>query len=124
MKPLYYELKILVRSLAAEAGSIRQQELRLPGPSEERSRFYRHRVVDVCRRARTSQLAYGFLRGRAYAALEAKCYESPNREAVWKTVRKFAEIACVEPPTEEMVRAWFKGDLISWRMVNDRLAAE
>jgi hypothetical protein len=32
-------------------------------------------------------LAYGFIRGKMYAQLEAKCYHPPN----WKRVKEIAE---------------------------------
>lgn len=80
-------LKIKIKSLAAEAAIIRAEERKWPGPSAERFGLHEHRVQDVRRESRAAGLAYGFLRGRRYRALEAKSYEEPN----WKRVQQIAE---------------------------------
>lgn len=46
-----------------------------------------HRILDVRKEARASQLAYGFLRGRDYKQMEQKCYTEPN----WSKVQDIAE---------------------------------
>lgn len=63
-------LKIKIKSLAEEARIIRHEEKKWYGPSETRTGLYLHRVRDVRSEARAALLAYGFLRGRPYAALE------------------------------------------------------
>ena len=82
-------LKIKIMSLAAEARIIRKEECKRPGPSDARQGLYRHRVIDVRRECRIANLAYGFLAGRSYRALEAKCYEQPNWQRVAELIRKF-----------------------------------
>lgn len=73
-------LRVKIKSLAAEARIIRQEErraLRLSTEDPDRLPRYRtlrdHRRQDVRTAARAALLAYAFLRGRAYATVE-----SPN----------------------------------------------
>ncbi len=82
-------LKIKIMSLAAEARIIRKEERKTPGPSDARQGLHQHRVIDVRRECRVANLAYGFLRGRSYRALEAKCNEQPNWQRVAELIRKF-----------------------------------
>lgn len=79
-------LKVKIKSLAEEARIIRHEERRaLKSATWARSRqqpaelnaaeseydgLYHHRTVDVRDEARAAQLAYGFLRGRAYRTIE------------------------------------------------------
>lgn len=63
-------LKIKIKSLAAEARIIRQEEKKWPGPSELRHSLHFHRIYDVRKESRAALLAYGFLRGRAYRQVE------------------------------------------------------
>lgn len=79
-------LKIKVKSLAEEAKIIRAEERKWPGESDERVGLHNHRVLDVRRESRAACLAYGFLRGRTYKRMEAKCYEQPD----WKRVSQLA----------------------------------
>jgi hypothetical protein len=48
-----------------------------------------HRTVDVRDEARASLLAYGMLRGRAYARLEAKCEVPPPAKRITELIRKY-----------------------------------
>lgn len=79
-------LKIKIMSLAAEARIIRREEHRWPGPSDIRNGLHLHRICDVRNEARASLLAYGYLRGRPYAAVEdAKVADSfPRQQALAK----------------------------------------
>ena len=87
-----YALKIKIKSLAAEARIIRHEEKRAKaigtmGARAKRESLYLHRTGIVRREARYTLLAYGFLRGKSYAQLEAKCKLPPN----WKKVQAMVE---------------------------------
>lgn len=97
------ELKVKIKSLAAEAKIIRGEEAkqrkwiakakqRSLSDSVDRHRAARdslkgHRRTVVRHEARHSLLAYGFLRGTPYLAMEMKCHEPPD----WSKVQKIAE---------------------------------
>lgn len=83
------ELKVKIKSLAAEARIIRLEESRSKG--FQRQSLYIHRVCDVRKEARWSQLAYAFLRGRDYSRVEAKNSGWVNWDRVMKLVAKFGE---------------------------------
>jgi hypothetical protein len=73
-------LKIKIKSLAAEAKIIRLEEGRWPGTSTVRHGLHEHRIHEVRSEARAALLAYGYLRGRRYAQLEAPIgNDAPNR---------------------------------------------
>ena len=104
-------LKIKILSLAAEALLIRREERRAlkssrryraghPSEFENGETCYRmrefiglreHRLNDVRREARAALLAYGFLRGRRYNAMEAKPRERPAWKRVEALVTKYGE---------------------------------
>ena len=48
-----------------------------------------HRTADVRNEARASLLAYGLLRGRKYARLEAKCEQEPPAKRIAELIRKY-----------------------------------
>lgn len=129
-------LKIKIKSLAAEAVIIRDDERRLKrvsrhgarwntfGPDENRHpanqrRFeaYRdirqHRTLAVRAEARYSLLAYGFIRGRAYKAIEAKCHEPPFWMSVARMVKRFSSDRVVRGMSDqqalELVKGWADG---------------
>ncbi len=86
-------LKVKIKSLAAEAKIIRQEERKA---RERRNRTLQiglasHRRGIVRHEARHSQLAYGFLRGMPYHKMEAKCHgnDEPEFGKVYKLVQKF-----------------------------------
>lgn len=106
------ELKVKIKSLAAEAKIIRAEETKLlrkvelapklnarTGEMEQRFRTVRnapgraglrgHRITVVRSEARHSLLAYGYLRGTAYKAMEAKCWEAPSWSSVSKMIVRF-----------------------------------
>lgn len=101
-------LKIKIMSLAAEAKIIRQEANKWPHqrdiPNEERedpkqvdrymTRYLlnQHRRFDVRREARSAQLAYGFLRGRAYCTIEEKCWELPDANRIAEIAAKFGVV--------------------------------
>jgi hypothetical protein len=76
-------LKIKLKSLAAEARIIRREEIKLRNRARQRrakgksvdvsallDSLREHRVQAVRRETRLTHLAYGFLRGRSYNAME------------------------------------------------------
>lgn len=100
---MHVYLKVKVSSLAAEARIIRnleQKQLaylrRTPNWPETVAALpfwglRKHRTWDVRREARSSCLAYGFLRGRAYRAIEAKCYSKPDWKRVQSLIERYGE---------------------------------
>ncbi len=99
-------LKIKLKSLAAEAVIIREEEKKYRfertadgemKPSAEgslrRQIFWglrEHRIKDVREESRSASLAYGFLRGRRYRQIEATSYVAPNWKRVETLVLKYA----------------------------------
>lgn len=79
-------LKVKIKSLAAEAKIIKQETKRARSVSIKNG-LYRHRIDVVRVEARHTQLAYGFLRGRAYHQIEKNACQIPN----WAKVRKMVE---------------------------------
>lgn len=97
---MHVYLKVKVVSLAAEARIIRNLEqkrrayLRRTTGVAGDTAFWglrKHRTWDVRREARSSCLAYGFLRGRHYRALEAKCYSKPDWKRVQYLIERYGE---------------------------------
>lgn len=111
-------LKVKIKTLAAESRIIRHQELRFkekprlvpPDASVAEKRLARkrrrnlsdrqravrsslhfHRTIVVRREARASLLAYGFLRGRTYKAMEATCREKPPWKRIEELVKRFGD---------------------------------
>lgn len=116
------ELKVKIKSLAAESKFIRKEELKArncarwlakdPGKHNTpgRDRFmktreslYGHRTGGVRHAARSTQLAYAFLRGKTYLATE-RCKQGnrPNQTEVGRMVRKYGK------GTADELKAWFK----------------
>lgn len=100
------QLRVKIKSLAEEARIIRFEERKaLRSMSWERkqdptktppshwtySSLYGHRTFDVRGEARASLLAYGFLRGVPYEAMEATCRDDnrPNWTRVESIAKKF-----------------------------------
>ncbi len=89
-------LKVKVKSLAAEARIIRREEQRCkarpadkPGRTELLLQLKAHRRDTVRREARHSLLAMGYLRGRAYRAMERTCRQDPSWSEVERMVQKY-----------------------------------
>lgn len=126
-RPMKTELKIKICTLAAEARIIRREENRWAkkitytvvnhktGETRTRTKLIRkdhpvavslrdHRRGVVRREARSALLAYGFLRGRPYRAMEAKSYTKPE----WKRVQLLAErFAGLDPrDVRQKFEAW------------------
>jgi hypothetical protein len=81
-------LKIKIKTLAAEAAIIRHAERRAPTP-ERRSSLIEHRRGIVRNEQRHSLLAYGFLRGRPYSAMEKTCHQPPQWGKVKTMIERF-----------------------------------
>ena len=97
-------LKIKIKSLGAEARFIRKEERKTlkqgrywlhkePPVAAEHYGTYnslrRHRVFDLRKEARSTYLAYGFLRGVPYERIEAPNSSNPNWDAVQRMVEKY-----------------------------------
>lgn len=101
-------LKIKIMSLAAEARIIRAEERKWPraGMAGMRFQLASHRRFDVRSEARSAQLAYGFLRGRAYRRMEAKCWDLPNYVRIAEIVRKFGKLRLDPAPHQQIIKDW------------------
>lgn len=99
------ELKVKIKSLAAEARIIVHEEQRVLRRAAHLAATespkgaaawvaYRslrdHRRAVVGTAARRSLLAYGFLRGLAYARIEPSNSSIPDWDAVWRVAERFA----------------------------------
>lgn len=104
------ELKVKIKSLAEEAKIIRTEEKKLPGPSAKRMELHEHRVGKVRHCARYALLAYGYLRGKPYRIIEAKCrkHNEPYAKLVESEIARFnGDFECEE--LYDAVRDWLKG---------------
>jgi hypothetical protein len=107
-------LKVKCLSLAAEAAVIRRQERRaLAWQRKHPSRYdpiygslRDHRRFVVRPEARHALLAYAFLRGRPYAAVERNPRELPDFARVWKIVTRFSPEVLPKAEREAQVAAW------------------
>jgi hypothetical protein len=96
-------LKVKVMSLVAESKIIRAQELkwkksaararqREKDPKFAESNLFglkTHRVCAVRNEARLTHLAYGFMLGNEYEAMEKKAYVEPNWDKIEKMISKY-----------------------------------
>lgn len=79
-------LKVKLKSLAAEAKIIQFEERRNP---DWKIGLADHRRTVVRGEARHTLLAYSFLRGVPYKAVESKCHTKPDWNKVQKMVIKY-----------------------------------
>lgn len=101
-----YRLKIKIKSLAEEARIIRKEENKLKDkyrsfkpeytPATKlsditniRECLYAHRVVNVRTELRHANLAYAYLRGRAYRQIEPKAHTVPSVSRLTKLILTF-----------------------------------
>jgi len=102
------ELKIKLKTLAAEAKFIRREELRLKGNMKRdayREHLYLHRINVVRREARATHLAYQFLRGIPYEQVENHALplvRPPRWDRVLTMVQKYGD----KPLTLDDLKAW------------------
>ena len=91
-------LKVKIASLASEACIIRREENKLKRRNRNKYRplwmqLNGHRRFVVRIEARHSQLAYGFLRGRAYRAMERKTYDKVDAAKIADMVMRFGKVS-------------------------------
>jgi len=82
-------LKIKIKTLAAEAGIIRAAAAKVRG--DMRWNLNQHRKTELRQEARSSCLAYGFLRGRNYSDMEQTRHTPPDWGRVEQLIKKFGE---------------------------------
>lgn len=100
-------LKVKAKSLASESRFIRKEELRFKRKLRDgrertaeqsgelawrREALWRHRVNVVRPEARATQLARGFLRGRAYRDLEPNAKSSPRWDTAKRMVERYGQV--------------------------------
>lgn len=88
MKNRIKQLKVKIKSLAAESRIIRLETNRSKD-QQTKWDLAHHRTGIVREEARYSQLAYAFLRGRSYASVEAKTDKELDLKRVEKLVERF-----------------------------------
>lgn len=113
-------LKIKIKSLAEESKIIRLEEQR---NKYLRVELHEHRVIDVRRESRASQLAYGYIRGRAYTSIEEGACTSPDWSKVASMVTKFGAAYNPGLSAIDNNRNYTKllTDFDTWRFDADRL---
>ena len=84
-------LKIKLKSLAAESVIIKQQERKHRGPNWgwKSNRLREHRIHVVRVEARCTHLAYGFLKGKALIEIEQTSKSEPDWNKVERMVRRY-----------------------------------
>ena len=93
------ELKVKIKSLAEEARIIRKEEQKVHGLAKYN--LQQHRKTVVRSEARHTLLAYGFLRGRDYRAMEKTCRIPPQPSRVVRMVARYGD-------SSEGVVAWLE----------------
>jgi len=85
-------LKIKLKSLAEEARIIRKEERKLvqSGRGPETGYLSSHRKQVVRHAARSTHVAYGYIRGRTYQELEVSAKTEPDWDAIAKMVTKYS----------------------------------
>ena len=85
-----------------------------------RSALQLHRIDDVRREARSAQLAYGFIRGRAYEQIEPTAKTPPDMERVRLLVQRYGPHRFFDSPEPyqeykerraeamERIESWFQ----------------
>ena len=100
------QLKVKVKSLAAEARIIRFQEQKSWGSL--RDELYLHRITELRSEARHSHIAYGLIRGKSLSQLEQKSETSPKWDKVRAMINKYgpAEMRNMQlPPSTPVATA-------------------
>lgn len=105
-------LKIKIMSLAAEATIIRREERRWHRNTDvaiaTRNGLRSHRVNEVRIEARAALVAYAYVRGRAYAQLEAFPLTPPRWDRVLILVRRYGGLPKLEAKDLEV---WAKPEV-------------
>lgn len=109
-------LKVKIKSLAEEAKIIRKEEEKTKDRSL-RSVLHFHRVSDVRKEARHSQLAYAFIRERSYKDVERTTKNEPSWARIWKIAEKFGPSWDWEESYEQYKkrRSEFEGRFNDWK---------
>lgn len=106
------ELKVKIKSLAAEAAIIRLEERRALGRKNRIDGLYfslnRHRRFLLRYEARSSQLAYAFLRGRPYRTTESSVLKTPMWPDVKRIAAKFSNMSSSSPELAKELDDWAK----------------
>ena len=85
-------LKVKCKTLAQEARIIRRYEQRMKNfkpATVMREEMHNHRVCELRREARSSHLAFGFIRGRTIDQMENKRKSEPNVKRVNELLKKY-----------------------------------
>ena len=80
-------LRIKIKSLAVEAAIIRSEERKIQGPLREE--MHNHRVLTVRSAARSTGIAYGFIRGRTLQQMEPTSKTEPDWSAIKPMLRRY-----------------------------------
>lgn len=97
------ELKIKLKSLAAEQRIIRKEELKLKGKwAFKAERLIAHRKFHVRPIIRATHIAYGLIRGLELHQIEQKSYSEPNWNAISLMVKKYGSAENVKTLKEWM----------------------
>jgi hypothetical protein len=108
------ELRVKIKSLAAEARIIRAEEALHPRSSRERQSLSHHRREIVAREQRAALVALAFVRGVPYAAVERKprCNRcpfdrpGPDWNRVSKLADRYGQTNLAERPLWEAIVVW------------------
>lgn len=84
-------LKVKIKTLMDEAHHIRKEMTKFMGCTSTYRKLHLHRVTEVRKEARATLIAYGFLNGLPYSAIEHASYEEPNWSRVRKMIVKYGE---------------------------------
>lgn len=107
MKNRIKQLKVKIKSLAAESKIIRLETHRTKDIVTKNDLAI-HRTGIVREEARYSQLAYAFLRGRSYASIEAKTDKGLDLVRVGKLVERFGAVFSRDSESFENYRSRYK----------------
>ncbi|WP_438980286.1 hypothetical protein [Polynucleobacter sp.] len=66
-----------------------EKEMENPTKATMADLIHNHRMIAIRPEARDSNLAYGFLRGRSYAQIEAKRFTDPNWSNIKANIKRF-----------------------------------
>jgi hypothetical protein len=102
------KLKIKISTFAAEARIIRREEKKWKGAHPMRHSLHEHRVVGLRKATRTSCLAYGFLRDRAYEVMETFSYSAPDWAGVEREVLRFGFPYDSEQNLKQRLAEWIE----------------
>lgn len=99
MNVAVHQLRVNVKSLAAEARFIRE-EIRRARTSEARDVLASHRSIRVKPEARMAHLALAFVKGVPYKKVEANAKTPPSCELLHRKIQRFTHTP------DEKVYAW------------------